>query len=286
MKTTDANAVLAYRPLHAADAAAAHRLTQSIHWSHRLIDWQALLRNGTGVAALAGDEIVGVAMYWLHDDTHASLGMVITAPDYQGQGIDREMVERVMPALAGRSVLVNAFADSRSMYEDLGFVLVGRVERHQGAVFEAQPIALAPGQRVRPMSVGEGPALAALCARAAGISRGHALENLRPARDCVVLERDGVAQGFALCRRVGGAHVIGPVVAPDIDSAKLLINHWMATHLDVYLRIDVVGCPPLDTWINARGLLPAITFLSMVRGEAPQGDATMRLFTLVNLALG
>jgi len=286
MTRNDAQVAITYRPLCAADAAAARRLSHSIHWPHQLKDWQDLLRNGAGLVALAGDKIVGVAMYWLHGDTHASIGMVITAPDHEGLGIDRAMVAQVMAKLDGRSVLMNAPVESVDVYESQGFVARGTVVRHQGAVFEAPPIELVPGQRVRPMSSDEGPILAALCARAAGISRGQALASLRPTRDCVVLDRDDVVEGFALCRRVGGAHVIGPVVAPDIDSAMRLINHWMGTHLDLYLRIDVADCPALDDWVNERGLLPAMRFVRMVKGDLPQGEEALRMFTLVNLALG
>jgi len=283
MTRNDAEVAITYRPICAADAAAARRLSHSIHWPHQLKDWQDLLRNGAGLVALAGDKIVGVAMYWLHGDTHASIGMVITAPDHEGQGIDRAMVAQVMAKLDGRSVLMNSPVERVDLYESQGFVARGTAVRHQGAVFEAPPSALVPGQRVRPMSSDEGPILAALCARAAGISRGQALASLRPTRDCVVLDRNDVVEGFALCRRVGGAHVIGPVVAPDIDSAMRLINHWMGTHLDLYLRIDVADCPALDDWVNERGLLPAMRFVRMVK---PQGEAALRMFTLVNLALG
>lgn len=283
---TDSKTVLAYRPMTLADAAAAYRLAQAVQWPHRLEDWQDLLRTGHGVVAQVGGEVVGVALYWLHGDTHASVGMVITAPDRQGQGIGRAMMLRVMDILGGRSVVLNATAAGKGLYESLGFVARYTVVQHQGAVFDTLMLPLQPGQRIRPMGVNEGPVLAALCARGVGMARGRTLAALRASPDCVVLEQNGVAVGFALCGRVGRAHLIGPVVAPDVDSAKLLINHWMGTHLYVYLRVDVVDCPVLDAWVTARGLQPATTFLTMVKGEPPQRDEKLRMFTLVNLALG
>jgi GNAT superfamily N-acetyltransferase len=285
MTMTESKLALAYRPMTLADAPDAYRLAQAVQWPHRLEDWQDLLRTGLGVVAHAGDEVVGVAMYWLHGTTHASIGMVITSPERQGQGIGRAMMNEVMRALQGRSVVLNSTAAGKGLYETLGFVARYTVVQHQGAVFDTLALPLAPGERIRPMGVTEGPVLAALCARAVGMARGTTLAALRASPDCVVLERDGAAAGFAMCRRVGRAHLIGPVVAPDIDSAKLLINHWMGTHLYVYLRVDVVDCPMLDAWVSSRGLLPATTFLTMVHGEPAQRDESLRIFTLVNLAL-
>ena len=286
MTMTDAGQVIAYRPMLAADALAASRLAKAVQWPHRLEDWQDLLRTGLGVVAEVGDELVGVAMYWLHGETHASVGMVITAPERQGQGIGRAMMVQIMDRLQGRSVVLNATDAGKGLYESLGFVAHHTVVQNQGAVFDTLALPLRAGQRIRPMGVNEGPVLAALCARGVGMARGRTLAALRASRDCVVLEQDGVAVGFARCRRAGRAHLISPVVAPDIDGAKLLINHWMGTHLHVYLRVDVVDCPALDEWVRTRGLLPATTFLTMVHGEPPQRDEAVRSFTLVNLALG
>jgi hypothetical protein len=39
----------------------------------------------------------------------------------------------------------------------------------------------------------------------------------------IVLERDGHTAGFAVLRRFGRAHAVGPLAAPDLDALRLLI---------------------------------------------------------------
>ena len=61
----------------------------------------------------------------------------------------------------------------------------------------------------------------------------------------VVLDHDGSAAcGFALLRRFGRGHVIGPVVAHDADGAKALIAHLSGLNAGRFTRIKSATQPP------------------------------------------
>ena len=82
IQTTD---TITYRPIHEGDIPAAHALTQAVRWPHRIEDWQAVVRLGTGFAAEEHGALVGTALWWAQGEHQASLGMVIVAATHQGR---------------------------------------------------------------------------------------------------------------------------------------------------------------------------------------------------------
>jgi len=183
-------------------------------------------------------------------------------------------------------VRLHATPEGKGLYERLGFVAFDETRQHQGAAFAAPLVALAKGERLRPVGRRDGPKLAALDGRAAGMPRRAALDALLTISDGVVLDKDGEPTGFALLRRSGRGYVIGPVIAPDPERAKALIGYWIGRHAGNFLRIDVPVASGLPDWLDGLGLPGVGTVTEMVRGPAPRRAATVRRFALVNQALG
>jgi hypothetical protein len=102
----------------------------------------------------------------------------------------------------------------------------------------------------------------------------------------VVIDRYDEVTGVAMLRRFGHGYAIGPVIAPDIDRAKALISHWTGTYGGAFLRIDVSGASGLSPWLTELGLVQVDSVLAMARGEPPRHDPGVRLFAIVNQALG
>jgi hypothetical protein len=102
----------------------------------------------------------------------------------------------------------------------------------------------------------------------------------------VVLDRDGEPVGFALMRRFGRGHVIGPLVAPHIEGAQALISHLVGSNPGKFVRIDVDGASGLSDWLDGLGLQQVDAVVTMVRGAAPQPEGTARVFAITNQALG
>lgn len=277
---------LAYRRMHKHDLEAAHRLSQSLRWPHRLQDWEFIYRLGVGFVAEADDTVVGTIMCWSHGTEFASIGMVIVGPDWQGRGIGRKLMAMAMAELGKRNLLLHSTNAGEKLYRGLGFEQTGAICQHQGSVFGTKLMALPPGERIRPLGSREDAALATLGARATGMPRATVLAALREVAECVVIDRYDELIGYAMLRRFGLGYAIGPVVAPDIERAKALISHWTGTYAGAFVRIDVPASCGLGPWLDELGLLQVDTVATMVRGEAPLPDGTLRQFAIINQALG
>jgi len=284
-----------YRRFAADDVAAAQALSLSVGWPHRLEDWQFIQRLGTGFVAENEEGVIGTAMCWGHGQEYASLGMVIVPRDSQGELIRRRLLSQVLAEIGDRTILLSASPQGRPLYEQLGFTPFGEVHQHQGIVAQAQvrptstPLVapLMPGDRIRPIGAGDKSKIAALCSRAAGMPRGTVLAALlEVAEGGVVIESYDEMVGCALMRRFGLGYAIGPVIAPDTARAKVLINHWAASHAGAFMRIDVAGANDLSQWLNQIGLMQAYELVSMAKGEPPLLDKNLHQYALINQSFG
>jgi len=280
-----------FRPFTPDDIAAAHALSLEVKWPHRADDWRLVAGAGGGFVALSGDRIVGTALCWKYGEHGASLGMVIVSPDQQGRGIGRELMERLLEMLGGRTTVLHATPAGQPLYEKLGFHAIGTISQHQAADFRVPQIALKPGEQLRSLQSADTPRLIDLASRAGGLDRSALLPALLDVAQGVVLERDGSVLGFALLRPFGRGHAIGPVVVEhaDDESARLaqaLISHCLAANTGAFTRIDTPGDSGLTPWLEALGLKCVDTVVKMSRNGAPASDPAVVQFAIVNQALG
>lgn len=268
------------------DLEAAQTLSQGFQWPHRLEDWRFGLAHGDGVVATRDGQLVGTAIRWPWGPRHGTVGMVIVAPQVQGRRIGQHLMQALLAGLGDRTILLHATAEGRGLYERLGFVITGEVRQHQGTASPAQLVALPDDERLRPMGRSDFKQLSALDARAAGMPRDALIKQLLAESEAVVLARDGEAIGFSVLRRFGRGYAIGPVVAPDVRSAKALIGYWCSRYAGKFLRIDVDAASDLPEWLEAIGLLRVGMATTMVRGTPPQRGPAYGGWALVNQAMG
>jgi len=245
-----------------------------------------MLALGHGLVAERAGNLVGTVMSWTYGPDWAAIGMVGVARTVQGQGLGRRLAEAVLLGLQGRSVVLHATEPAIPLYRSLGFVPEGTVRQHQGAAFGAGLVALEPGERLRPMGRGDPAALARLDGDATGMDRSHLLNALIEGGAGVVLDREGEVAGFALSRRFGRGHVIGPVVASDAGHARALIGHFLAARPGQFIRVDVPEESGLSNWLSQLGLLDAGPALRMVRARRTEPAGAARVFALASQAFG
>ena len=268
------------------DLEAAETLTREMQWPHRVEDWRFGLAHGEGVVAVRDSQVVATAMRWLWGKQHATLGMVIVSQPVQGRRIGQHLMNVLMQGLDDRTVLLHATADGRGLYERLGFRIIGEIRQHQGIAAPAQLVALPEGERLRPLGRSDTKALIALDARAAGMPRDAMIRQLLVEGETVVLARGGEAVGFSVLRRFGRGHAIGPVIAPDLQSAKALIGYWCSKQAGRFLRVDVEAASGLTEWLESAGLERVGMATIMVRGAAPERGFAQGGWALVNQAMG
>jgi GNAT superfamily N-acetyltransferase len=275
---------LTARPMAMDDIPALHPLSLGVRWPHRPEDWAMLIRVGHGV--VAEDEIgrvVGSAMWWPMGPDFARIGMVITTPRLQEQGAARWLMQQIAGPIGARDKALTATREALRLYLSLGFRPGATVYLHQGKVVKT-PAAI-PG--ARPMVAADEAAVRALDAAALTAERRAVLDALLAVSDGTVIERDGEIAGFALCRRFGRGHVVGPVIAASAEDALALIAPHVAAHAGRFLRLDTREEEgPLRAYLEACGLslIATHTSMSLGRDRIPQGPA--RIYGLASHALG
>lgn len=287
MKDRNTHGAVHYRRMTAEDLPAAHKLSLSVLWPHRLDDWKFIKELGEGIVAETASGIVGTTMCWLHGPNYASLGMTIVSPEHRRQGIASELMSRILRETGERTLVLQTNASGVPFAENAGFVQSGWVLQHQGSVFRAPFVALGAGERIRPISPRDEAALADLASRSTGMPRATVIKHMLEAGDAVAIDRYGELIAFAGLRKFGHGYVIGPVVAPDAERAKALIAHWAGTHAGAFVRVDVPLSSGLGPWLTEMGLVQAKEAVHvMVRGEPPRPDPAVTRFALLSQSLG
>ncbi len=118
-----------------ADVSQLHELSVSVIWPHRPEDWEMAIRHGQGF--IVHDEIeriVGSGMWSPLGDTHAAIGMVITAPRLQEHGAGRWLMSLLMEQTGDRGLVLNATRAAYRLYLQLGFTPLSPVFQHNGRV--------------------------------------------------------------------------------------------------------------------------------------------------------
>lgn len=279
-------------PMTGADVPHLHELSVSVVWPHRPEDWELAIRHGHGL--VARDEIerlVGSTMWFPLGETHAAVGMVITSPRLQVHGTGRWLMGLVMDQIGERGMVLNATRPAYRLYISLGFMPLAPVFQHNGEVTtlpdngQLPPL---PGGAIRPITVDDAAALRALDHQAFALDRDSVMTEVISLSHGTVLERGGEIRGFALCRKFGRGHVIGPVVAETEADVLHLIAPIIAGHHGQFLRMDTRAPDgPLRRFLVAHGLVHHDTVTRMALGRplpAPQGAA--RSFGLLNQAFG
>jgi GNAT superfamily N-acetyltransferase len=283
------NRAVACRPLTPDDLPAAHALSMAVRWRHRPDDWRFAMRTGQGIAAFdAQGTMIGTSMCWLFGSAAATIGMFIVPPEHQRQGIGRAMIEHWVRTLEPRTLRLYASDAGLALVERLGFRRTGRIHQHQGAAFQPPLVSLPPGERLRPLGVNDVPRLIELATRASGLDRTQFLPKLLDLASGIALDRDGTLIGFALFRRFGDGHVIGPVIAPDSPDAcraKALISHWLASNAGMFVRVDTPVEFGLSDWLERMGL-PLVDHIEKTeRGAALPVDEEFRQFAITSQAV-
>lgn len=274
------------RPMTASDLAEAARLSRAVGWPHRLEDLQFVFGVGSGVVAEIDGAVAGTAMWWVFEDRIARLGMVIVDPALQKSGIGKSLMNAVLDAITVPTVMLNATYAGEPLYRRMGFERIGGMMQYQGVATSLPARDQLRAGRIRAATAAGLPAMIALDAEAAGVSRPTLIEALLRVGEATVMTDGGRVTGFAVCREFGRGRVIGPVIGASEDDARALAADWIARYPDSFLRFDVPRDGPFAAWIEGAGYAPIAPAFTMVRGPAPSVGGGVRAYAYVNQALG
>jgi GNAT superfamily N-acetyltransferase len=264
-------------------------------WSPEQAKWTLLLAASEvfGVDAPDGRGLAGAVVLTRWAADYAAVGMMLVAARYGRRGLGRALMEHVLHA-AGDDATVTLFATDmgRPLYEKLGFAAVRRNVSFVGRFrpSRAASSAASPGS-VRLAAEADLPAILALDRAAFGADRGQILTRLPALAEQVAVfavggpAGTGIAGYGAAWRVVPALTVIGPLVAPDGEAAKRLVEA-LAARARTPVRLDLdPDRQELPGWAHARGLEPAGRTVVMARGELTPRGTPGRLFTPISVAL-
>ena len=273
-----------FRALAPGDVAAVHALSAEMRWPHRPDDLRLFESIGQGfVGTEAGGAVVAAGMWWPYGEGLATVGMVIVTAGLQGRGIGCGVMTRLIAAAGDRTLRLTATVAGRPLYEALGFRVTGAVAQHQGV---ASAGAIPPLPAVRPAGPGDRPAILALDGQASGGDRAALLARLLAEGETSVLERDGEVCGYAVCRRFGHGHVVGPIVCRDEADAVALVGPHLQAHHGTFVRVDATVTEGRFVDVLAGSGLASVNHsVQMTRGPAGE-PGPARIYGLASQALG
>lgn len=259
-------------------------LSSEMGWPYRQEDWAFAHKLGEGLALELGNQLIGTAMRWHYGDSFASIGMIIIAKAYQGKGYGGRLVDALMAGAGSRSVFLNATQEAVELYRRRGFICIGEINQHQGVPLPggAKP----PCSRIRAAGASDLSLIMKLDEGSLGMPRTELIKSLAEVGRLTLIYEDGVACGYSACRPFGRGHVIGPVVASNIEDACTLIESAISQLPGGFVRVDTSANSGLSPWLEARGLKGVGTETTMVRGVPPQASGQGRVFALCSQSLG
>ncbi|MDX3852966.1 GNAT family N-acetyltransferase [Streptomyces sp. AK02-01A] len=277
---------LPIRLLTRGDLAPCADLAEDRGWAREDHKWRLLLTAGTGygIDDPEGKGLAAACVVTSFGPDLAAVGMMLVAGRYARQGLGRRLMVHVLREAGDTPLALYATQYGRPLYQQLGFTDSGGAERIGGRF-------RIPGREplptTRPAAPGDLPVLARLDAEVLGVDRTPMIARLPAFADRLRVAEDGsTITGYAAAWPTPETDVIGPVVAPDVETAKALVCS-LAMDSDRPVRMDVdVRHQELLDWLKENGLESAIRTTVMTYGipELP-GDWTRR-FAPLSLATG
>lgn len=288
--STPTLSALPIRRLTLRDLTACADLSQDRGWPREDHKWGLLLSAGTGygIDDPDGGGLIAACVVTEYGPQERpgleAIGMVLVAERHARKGLGLRLMRHVVEGAGTTPLTLHATPNGRPLYEQLGFKTTGRAEMVRGRFTPGGPL---PDVATRPATAEDLSAIVRLDTEVFGLDRTHVLTRLPAFVDQLrVADADGTITGYAGAWPNMETHVIGPLVAPDTETAKALIAS-LAAGSDRPLRTDIdVRHEELLAWVKERGLAP-IAFNAVMTYGIPElpGDWNRR-FAPLTVAAG
>jgi GNAT superfamily N-acetyltransferase len=264
-----------------------HELSITVLWPHRPEDWRMLLQLGKGfVGCDPIGRIVASGMWFPIGNHFATIGMVITSPRLQALGGGRWIMKHVMAQCENRDIVLSSTKAGYRLYQSLSFQPIATVFQYQGIATFIDQLRPCVNEGIRQLEANDIESILQLDKNAFGIDRSSIIKAVLEKSQGSVLVRDDKVIGFALCRKFGRGHVIGPVVAQNSADAIALIAPHVNQHAGHFLRIDTTEQnSDFTNFLNESGMHEFDTVTAMTSKPLEKVDTGFQNFALVSQAL-
>lgn len=250
------------------DIPAGLALCRAAGWNQLARDWELFLSlepNGATVAERDG-RVVGTVTTLRFGPCFGWIAMVLVDPAERGRGIGRTLLLEGLSSLSNVTARLDATPAGEALYRKLGFEHEYGLKRFQ----RAPGSFVDPGDdRITRLTPDDWPDILAFDAAVFGADRSRLLMWLAegaPEYAWVARSADGL-EGYIFGRHGHLFEHLGPVVAPDADTAQLLVGRCLAGRAD---RPFVVDAPDhhaqWQQWLGESGFTVQRPFARMYRG--------------------
>jgi GNAT superfamily N-acetyltransferase len=207
------------RLLRPSDIPGCMRLKEAAGWNQTEEDWRRVLDlEPEGCFGIdRGDHLVATTTAICYGRRLAWIGMVLTDPEYRGQGLATQLMRHTLEFLDSRGldwIKLDATAMGRPLYRRLGFVDECPIERWERAPMPAEPVLLGGYEPDAAMDL-----------RAFGADRSKLLSRLASRESA-----SAPGSGYAMGRPGSIAAYFGPCVASSPDAAQGFVQWFVTRH--------------------------------------------------------
>lgn len=272
--------LIAFGPQHLDEAVV---LSRGESWPHRPEDWAMVHQLSEGVVATDGNgRVTGTTFMTPFGNAYATINMVIVDKSMRGLGLGRKLMERAFELAGKRPLRLIATKEGLPLYEKLDFVATGTIRQHQGHV-----AAVGRPDGVEDMQAGDIDAVRTLDRQAYAADRTALIDALLERGQFAVVRKGGAVEAWAVIRPFGRGEVIGPIIAPDLETARALIAYFASSREGAFLRVDTGSESGLAPWLSEIGLAHVGGGVTMHRPLLEDaGQERLKAYALASQALG
>jgi len=190
----------------------------------------------------AEGKIVSSATIIPYDTSLASIGMVIVNKDFRGMGLGKEATKKCIESVSkDTTIMLIATEEGKPLYEKMGFNTVDFVHKYlcENYITISKPLNNSDViiEEFSGVDINE---ILKLDKDAFGDKRSHFLMNrIKQSEKCLVVkDNNGTIVGYGVSILGPINLILGPIVAPDFQTASFLIDKLSSNHQGK-LRIDV-----------------------------------------------
>jgi predicted N-acetyltransferase YhbS len=226
------------------DVPAGLRLNTLAGWNQTSRDWLCFIKespSGCFVMEVEG-KVVGTAATICYEGRFAWIGMVLVDPEYRKMGIGTQLLHKTIEYLDAANVStikLDATPLGKPLYEKLGFITEYEIERW--VLKRAQRDDSIAHEAVhRGMISEQFEAVLELDKKVFGADRSALLGSLRERFPelAIVLQRDGLVEGYAFGRQGLFADHLGPWMARNRSAAEAILQTFLRQSSREIILVD------------------------------------------------
>jgi GNAT superfamily N-acetyltransferase len=273
----------------AEDGARGAALVKKIGWSQTAATWEQTIRwSGDGSFCLAtDDELLATVIVICYGTNLAWIGMVVTHPDYQRQGLARQMMDVGLEYTRKRgirTVMLDASQMGYPLYVKLGFQPLYKIEVFEGM---ATPSANSNATHTaRELTEADIPGIVDLDTRLFGVARPMMVRDLVETGRGWVMGEPGNIQGYLITKPSNQSISIGPWYHQSPEGAEALLESAIAATQGSVLKVHIPETNTVAKAIVNRHGLQFNRFVTrmVLSGEVP--GRMERQYSVAALATG